>query len=180
VLPGLIEAACHWREARAYERVKMAAAVSSPAVGFGAFLGWVQWRYGDGLAPLKIQEEGIHRGTVADPFTTLGRDASYLVHGHHLGSGLHLPWVVLAVCLVAVALRRWPASYGLFSASVVLVGLTAANLDGFERYALSAFPLVLAGASVTGGARVERAVIVVAGAGLLGYAVLAFTNVYVP
>ncbi len=180
VVPAVVEGARRWRNASRSDRAKVVAAASGPAIGFGAFLGWVQLRYGDGLAPLKIQEEGGHRGPVADPFTTLAHDASYLVHGHHLGSALHLPWAVLAVCLVVVSARKWPACYGAFAAAVVLVALTTANLDGFERYALSGFPLVLAGASITSSALVERTVLVLAGAGLVGYAVLAFVNLYVP
>lgn len=180
VIPAVVEGARRWPEASASERTRVGAAVCGPAFGFGAFLGWVQWRYGDGLAPLRIQEEGTHRGPVADPLTTLGRDASYLVHGDHLGSALHLPWVVLALCLVVVSFRKWPVSYGAFAAAVLAVALTTANLDGFERYALSAFPLVLAGAGVMGSDRVEKSVLVLSGAGLVGYAVLAFVNLYVP
>ncbi|HXW33752.1 MAG TPA: hypothetical protein VEJ87_04175, partial [Acidimicrobiales bacterium] len=58
--------------------------------------------------------------------------------------------------------------------------LTASNLDSFERYALTAFPLVLAAASITARPVVERTVLVVASAGLVGYALLAFLNLYVP
>jgi hypothetical protein len=117
---------------------------------------------------------------VADPVRTLAHDASLLVHGRHLGSALHLPWVVLAVVLLGVTVLRWPAAYGAFAAAVLAVSLTASNLDGFERYALSAFPLVLAGATLTAGPRVERAVLALAAAGLAVYAMLAFTNLYVP
>ena len=124
-----------------------------PVVGFAAFLGWVGWRYGDVLAPLKVQEQGSHRGGVADPFRTLAHDASLLVHDRHLGEALHLPWVLLAVALLVVAVRRWPAAYSAYAAAVLVVALTASNLDGFERYALSAFPLVLAGATVTSSRR---------------------------
>jgi hypothetical protein len=60
------------------------------------------------------------------------------------------------------------------------VALTGSNLDSFERYALSAFPLVLAGASVTSSERVFRVVLVFSAVGLLGYALLAFANLYVP
>lgn len=180
VVPAVIEGARRWRGSAVSDRCKILAAVLGPAVGFGAFLGWVQWRYGDGLAPLEIQEQGTHRGPVANPFTTLGRDASYLLHGHHLGSALHLPWALLALCLVAVSFRKWPACYGAFAAAVLLVALTSANLDGLERYALSGFPLVLAGAGLTSSGRVERAVLVLAGGGLVGYSLLAFVNLYVP
>jgi hypothetical protein len=63
---------------------------------------------------------------------------------------------------------------------VLVVALTASNLDGFERYALSAFPLVLAGATMTARPAVERTVLVLAAAGLATYAMLAFTNLSVP
>lgn len=182
-VPAAVEAARGWRRAswsRGMEQAGRVAAVLGPVVGTGAFLAWVGWRYHDALAPLRIQEEPGHRGAIADPLHTLGQDLSYLVHGHHLGEGLHLPWVVLAVALVVVCFQRWPASYGAFAAAVLAVALTAANLDSFERYALSAFPLVLAGASLVRSPVVERVVLVVAAAGLVGYAVLAFTNLYVP
>jgi hypothetical protein len=156
------------------------AAVAGPVVGTGAFLGWVGWRYGNALTPIRLQAEGVHHGHLADPLVTLAHDASYLVHGHHLGEGLHLPWVVLAVGLVVVTFRKWPACYGAFAVAVLAVALTGSNLDSFERYALSAFPLVLAGASLTSDERVMRVVLVASAAGLIGYALLAFTNLYVP
>jgi len=180
VVPAVIEVVRGIRDDPPDRRVARACAVLGPAVGFGAFLGWVGWRYGDALAPLRVQQQGKLRGGVADPFRTLAHDASLLVHGRHLGSALHLPWALLAVALLVVALRSWPLAYGAFAAAVLVVALTASNLDGFERYALSAFPLVLAGASLTSGPRVERVVLTLAAAGLAFYALLAFTNVYVP
>ena len=180
VLPALVEAARGFRSQAPRELFRRGAAVVGPAVGFGAFLGWVGWRYGDALAPLKIQEEGGHRGAFADPFRTLAHDASYLAHGHHIGSALHVPWVLVALALLAVSLRYWPLSYGVFAGAVLVAALTTSNLDGFERYALSAFPLVLALASLARREWSERAILVASGAALTAYAVLAFTNVYVP
>jgi len=180
VVPAAIEVLRGWRPSSAPGRVGRIAAVVGPALGFGAFLGWVGWRYGDALAPLRVQQQGSLRGGVTDPLRTLAHDAWLLVHGRHLGSALHLPWALLAIALVIVTLRRWPLSYGAFAAAVLVVALTAANLDGFERYALSGFPLVLAGASLTSGPRVERVVLTLAAAGLGIYALLAFTNLYVP
>jgi hypothetical protein len=180
LVPALVEGLRGWHEASRGDLAKRACAVVSPALGLGAFLGWVGWRYGDALAPLRIQEEGVHRGALADPIPTLAHDASLLVHGHHLGSALHLPWVLLALLLLAIAFWRLPLSYGLFAAAIVGVSLTTANLDGFERYALSAFPLVFAAAALPGSDRVERFVLVIAGAGMVGYALLAFMNLYVP
>jgi hypothetical protein len=179
-VPALVEAARGIGAASWRARLARAGAVVGPALGFGAFLGWVAWRYGDGLAPLRVQQQGTLRGRLADPFSTLAHDASLLAHGHHLGSALHLPWALLALGLLVVAWRRWPACYGALATAVLAVALTASNLDGFERYALSAFPLVLAAASLTASRRVERAVLPLAGAGLALYATLAFTNLYVP
>jgi hypothetical protein len=179
-VPALVEVCQGLRGTPADRRVARLAAVVGPPVGLGAFLVWVGWRYGDLLAPFKVQQQGSLRGGVADPLRTLGHDASLLVHGQHLGSALHLPWALLALALLCATLRRWPLSYGAFAAAVLVVALTASNLDGFERYALSAFPLVLAGASVTAGPRVERVVLTLAAAGLVTYALLAFTNLYVP
>jgi hypothetical protein len=156
------------------------AAVVAPVVGTGAFLVWVGWRYGNALTPLQLQEQGVHHGRLADPFVTLAHDASFLVHGHHLGEGLHLPWVLLALALVVVAFRSWPASYGGFAVAVLAVALTGSNLDSFERYALSAFPLVLAGATLLRQPRLYRVVLALSAAGLAAYAFLAFTNLYVP
>lgn len=180
VVPAAVEGLRGLRDAARPRRAARTAAVVGPVVGFAAFLGWVGWRYGDVLAPLKVQEQGSHRGGVADPFRTLAHDASLLVHDRHLGEALHLPWVLLAVALLVVAVRRWPAAYSAYVAAVLVVALTASNLDGFERYALSAFPLVLAGATVTSSRRVERVVLPVAAAGLGLYALLAFTNLYIP
>ncbi len=180
VLPALVEISRDWSPASVTNRLGRLAAVAAPAVGFGAYLGWVAWRYGGTFTPLQIQEQGAHRGAFADPVRTLVHDASLLVHGHHLGTALHLPWVVVALVLLVVSFRLWPSSYGVFAAAVVAVSLSASNLDGFERYALSAFPLVLAGACLTASPRVERPVLVLSASAMLGYALLAFLNAYVP
>jgi hypothetical protein len=167
-------------ERRPAELISRLAAVAGPLIGTGSYLAWVGWRYGDMLAPVRIQFQGAHHGHLADPLATLAHDASLLVHGHHLGTGLHLPWVVLALGLLWVALRRLPLSYGIFAAGVLVVALTASNLDSFERYALSAMPLAIAGALLTTRPAVERTVLLLASGGLVAYAVLAFLGLYVP
>jgi hypothetical protein len=101
-------------------------------------------------------------------------------HGHHLGSALHVPWVIVCLILLVVAFRRLPLSYGAFAAVVLAVSVTSSNLDSFERYALSAFPLVIAGSMWTSRRRVEVIVLVVAAVGMAAYAYLSFVNVVVP
>ena len=63
---------------------------------------------------------------------------------------------------------------------MVLVAVTGTNLDSFERYALSAFPLVIVGAMGLASRRVERAVLALSGAGMFAYALAAFVNRLVP
>jgi hypothetical protein len=88
--------------------------------------------------------------------------------------------LALFVALIVVLFRRLPSSYGWYAAAMVLVNVSARNLDSFERYAMSAFPLVLAVALVTDRPDVERPVLTLSAAGLVGYSVLAFLGVYVP
>jgi hypothetical protein len=60
------------------------------------------------------------------------------------------------------------------------VAVAGTNLDSFERYALSAFPLSMAAAAVCRGPRVERTVLPLLAACLAAYALLAFLNISVP
>lgn len=168
---------CPRRRERLAGRV---AAVVAPIGGTLAYLGWVQWRFHDFFAPIDIQEQSDRHGSLADPLVTMAHDLVTLVHGHHLDQGLHVPWVVLVVVLVVVALRRLPVSYGLFAAAIVAVAVSGTNLDSFERYALSAFPVVIVGAMLTRSPRVERVVMAGAVAGLVAYGLLAFLNILVP
>jgi Mannosyltransferase (PIG-V) len=188
-LPAIVECARAWywvhptsfaRPSSRWRRLSQVAAIAGGPVGSGAFLAWCGWRYHDAFAPLSIQEEPSHRGGPADPLKTLAHDASLLVHGQHLGTALHLPWVLLAIALLVVASTRLPSSYAVFAFAILAVALTASNLDSFERYALSAFPLVVAAAGFVRTQRQETVLMVVAAAGLVCYSVLAFTGLYVP
>ena len=67
-----------------------------------------------------------------------------------------------------------------YTAVTLAIGLSAENLDSFERYALGAFPLLMGLALVTGRRTVERLVLTLAAGGLVGYSVLAFFGVSVP
>jgi hypothetical protein len=141
---------------------------------------WVGHRFGDAWLPLTVQQQGGHRGQLAVPFDAMWHDGLAALHGHHLGSAAHLPWIALCVVLVVVAWRRLPHSYALFSSAVLVVSLSSTNLDSFERYALGAFPLVVAASTATSRRPVELAVLVVSAAAMTGYATLAFLGVVVP
>jgi hypothetical protein len=82
--------------------------------------------------------------------------------------------------MLVVCWRRLPAPYTLFAAGVLAVALSGSNLDSFERYAMSAFPLSMGAALVLGEPQLERTVLTLLAAGLAGYSLLAFLNISVP
>ena len=155
------------------------AALVAPAAGCVTYLGWVAARFGNFWLPLRIQESGNLRGRFRDPLVTAVHDARDLFHGH-VGTGLHVPWLAVFVVLLVVLLRRWPLPYSLYALGVLGLAVSSSNFDSLERYALSAFPFVLAGAGLVVGEDTERTVFSLLGALLLSYSLLAFMNAVVP
>jgi hypothetical protein len=168
-----------WARLSRRERLAGLGATAAPVLGLLAFGLWAQHVVGDLWAPISVQLESSHHGGISDPFVTLFHDALGLVH-HHVGTALHVPWVLVAAGLLVVCWRRLPASYTVFSAAILAVAVAGTNLDSFERYALSAFPLSVAGALLLRGPRVDRVVMTLLPAALAGYALLAFLNISVP
>ena len=179
VLATMAELVRWWPRLGRAERVAGIGAVAAPFVGLLTFLAWSKHTVGDWLAPLRVQLQSSHHGGLSDPFTTLYHDATGVLH-HHVGTALHVPWVLLALAMLIVCWRRLPAPYTLFAAAVLATAVAGSNLDSFERYALSAFPLSIAAALVLTESQLERAVLALLAAGLAGYALLAFLNISVP
>jgi hypothetical protein len=157
-----------------------AAALIGPVIGTGSYLTWVGLQFGDPWLPFRLQQQTGHRGGVTLPLPAMWHNLLSLAHGHHLGSAAHIPWVVLSVVLVVVAFRRLPLCYGAFATAVLVVALASANLDSFERYALGAFPLVVAASTFTGRRSVELVVLALSALAMVGYAMLAFLGMVVP
>ncbi len=179
VLATMAELVRWWPRLGRAERVAGIGAVAAPFVGLLTFLAWSKHTVGDWLAPLRVQLQSSHHGGLSDPFTTLYHDATGVLH-HHVGTALHVPWVLLALAMLIVCWRRLPATYTLFAAAVLATAVAGSNLDSFERYALSAFPLSIAAALVLTESQLERAVLALLAVGLAGYALLAFLNISVP
>ena len=177
-LPALIEA-LRTGSGRRSPVVSRLAAVLGPLAGCGTYMAWVGARFGDFWAPVTVQESGNLRGHFADPLQTAVNDLRGLAHGH-LGTGLHVPWLIVFAVLAIVAIRRLPASYAAYAVSVLALAVASSNFDSLERYALSAFPLVLAAAYLLRPESRLRAVLPLLGGGLVSYALLAFFNAYVP
>ncbi len=181
VVPVLVEL---WRQRHTETTrrgwVARGAAVLAPLVGTGSYLAWVDGQFGDPWLPFRVQQQLGHRGAVRLPLPAMWHNLLAVVHGHHLGSASHAPWVVVSILLLVLAFRRLPLSYAAFAAVVLGVSLASSNLDSFERYALGAFPLVVAASTLTGRRRVEVAVLGVSALGMVGYAMLAFLGMVVP
>jgi hypothetical protein len=179
VLAVAAEAVRWWPRLGRSERIAALGALAAPFVGLLVFLAWSKHTVHDWWAPLRVQLQSAHHGGLSDPFVTLFHDAKGVLH-HHVGTALHVPWVLLALAMLIVCWRRLPAPYTLFAAAVLAVAVAGSNLDSFERYALSAFPLSIAAALVLTQAQVERVVLTLLSAGLVAYALLAFLNISVP
>ena len=180
-VPAVIEVIRSWRTDGSGAWPGKVVAIVASAAGTVTYLGWVSAMYGEGfLEPLKIQQQQAHHGALTDPVSTMYHALANVAHGHHVGDALHVPWIGVAAILIIVAFWRLPVSYGAFALCVVVVALSGSNLDSFERYALSAFPLVMAGATLIRSPRVATVTYVLSGTAMALYAVLAFQGAYVP
>jgi hypothetical protein len=179
-IPAAIEAWRAWRRSTSRERVAMVAAVLAPPAGLLTFLLWAGDRTGHWLRPLDLQNRKYLRGGFQDPVSRMWDAAGDLFGGQRFGSGLHVVWALFFLGLVVVAVLRLPASYSAFAAVTVVLGLTAHNLDSFERYGIAAFPLVIALAVVTARPTVERVAVALSAAGLVAYSTLAFLQITIP
>jgi hypothetical protein len=180
VVPIAVEAVRTWRGASTESRVSRVVAVVSPVAGAVAYLAWVGAEFGDFWKPISLQNQATLRGGFQDPVTRTVDAVGDLFGGDRFGSGLHVVWGALFVVLLVVLVRRFPASYSLYGAATLLLGLSAQNLDSFERYCWSTFPFVLALAAVTNREEVERSAYVLAAAALVGYTTLALLGIQGP
>jgi hypothetical protein len=178
-VPLAVEGLRALRDTTAGEKVARFAAVIAPFVGTALYLVWVDDRYGDGLLPFRVQTRAELKGAFTDPLTSTSDALRGMVHGH-IGTGLHVPWMILVIALIVVAFRRLPLSYGLYAAVTTASAVTSANLDSFERYALGAFPVVIALALVLRPGWQTRAAVALSAVAMTGYATLAFCHAYVP
>lgn len=164
--------------ASAAEVAARAAAVAGPVVGCLSYLVWAGMRSGDPLAPYRVQGAPNLRGPLVDPLSELVHVVARLDVGDP-GHQFHFPWVVAAVAATVLLFRRWPVSYGVFAAAVLTCALTSHNLNSLERYALGAFPLVVA-VAVWAPAALRRPAAILSGGLMAVYAGAAFIGAYVP
>jgi hypothetical protein len=162
----------------AREVVGRAAAVLAPGVATVAYLAWVQSAFGNWRLPLTVQDD--LRGGLVNPLVRLWDGLRDVVGAERFGDGLHIPFAIGFVVLLVLCVRRWPASYTVYAAGVMVVALEATNFNSIERYGLNAFPLLLTLALLLDTRRKERIGLAVCACGLLSLCALAWLGVYVP
>ncbi len=162
-----------WRE-RSWRSLGAAAA---PLAGSLTFLAWSELALGDWSAPLDRQRE--LRGDLVEPLGRWIRAVGRALDGDE-GELLHLLAVVVLVALTVVAVRRLSAGLASYAVLSTLVIVSAENLNSLERYALSAFPLVMAAALVSVDPRLVRWLPTASAVGLVALTILAMHGVYVP
>jgi hypothetical protein len=177
----LVEAVTGLRAAPPAERLARAAAVLSPAVGLGSYLAWCGLRFGQPLLPFTVQTaQKLRGGALVNPVPA-GRAALHgLFDGRIPTQAPHLGWILLTLVLVAASARLLPASYAALAATVVVLGITARDFQSYERYAASAFPLLLVAARARLSPSAVTAAAVAAGSVLSLYTILAALHLYVP
>ena len=98
-----------WPRLGRQERAVGLGAVAAPCVAVLCFLAWSKHVVGDWWAPLRVQVQSSHHGGLSDPFATLYHDARGVLH-HHVGTALHVPWVLLSLAMLVVCWRRLPGA----------------------------------------------------------------------
>ena len=120
VLPAAVEAVRGWRDASTESRIARVVSVGAPAAGALAYLAWVGAEFGDFWKPISLQNQATLRGGFQDPVTRTVDALGDLFGGDRFGSGLHIVWAAVFVVLLVVLVRRFPASYSLYGAVVLL------------------------------------------------------------
>ena len=156
------------------------AAVAAPVAGVGAYLAWVGWRFGGPLLPLRIQQGDAYRGAAANPAVVTWEAMVGLAGGRATGNAFHVAWIVVAVALAVVAVRRLPAAFSAYAVATVAFELATAHLGSFERYVFTAFPVVWAAAAWATSAERDRLVTAGAVASMAALGTLALVGGYVP
>jgi hypothetical protein len=177
-LPGAVEL-IRRRRAPLPQLAARTALAAAPLLGACGYLLWCKRVYGQFLLPYTIQSTpGLHGGLATDPLRSIWHmlEASTM-------TGLEMLTVILVVAALAllwVCARRLPVSLTLWSALMVLSGLTAVQLAGYARYASAAIPLFVAAAMIT---RDRRAWAWMIAGSTCAFAYLcygAFTGWYIP
>lgn len=169
--------AAHAWQSRPERRAGAFVAAVAPIAGAATFVVWAEAALDDASAPFDRQRE--LRGEVTEPVSRLVRGAWRGAQGD-TGELLHFLTAVGLIALAVVAARKLSRPMALYAVPSVVLLLAAENLNSLERYALAAFPLVIAAAVVSRHRPLDRWIVGASSAGMVCLTTLAFHGVYVP
>lgn len=173
-LPAAMDAA---RDRSASVAARLAA-VAAPIIGVAAHLVMAQRVVGNWAEP--IDQQRPYRGDFVDPVTRVLRAIGGLATDQRLGDGLHVPFALAFIVLVVLSWRWLSASAAAYSTVLIIVALSAENLNSLERYALNAFPLLLVIAILVRSPTADRIWSLVSAGGLVALTSLGWLSQYVP
>ncbi len=173
LLPVAVSA---WRD-RGHQPWTRIAAVTAAPLGSIAYLAWAEIAIGDWTAPIDRQKD--LRGGFREPISRLVVATGRAIDGD-AGEFFHLCAAVLLIALTVVVVRRLSTDLAVYTVPTVLILISAQNLNSMERYALAAFPLVIAAAIVSRHRFVDKWVSTASAVGLASLCMLALNGVYVP
>lgn len=158
------------------------AAMFSPVVGTVAFCVWVGLRFGDPLLPFTTQDDPrLRGGIIATPLAGLEHAwHSIYAPGYFWGNVFLLPTLLVLLGLLVVVARRQPASFTAWAAVTLAAALTSREWGSLLRYAMSAFPFVIAVAQLGTTPRRWRVVLLVSVAFFVLLALAALSRRWVP
>jgi hypothetical protein len=178
IVAALVEGLSGLGAADARDRLGRAAAVLAPVLALAGWLAWVGHTFGNWRLPFTVQDD--LRGKLVLPPGRIVEGFQQLFGNERFTHGLHIPFLIGFLVLVVLTFRWWPLSYGCYAAAIILVAMSAQNLNSLERYGMSAFPLLLSLAVLIRPPQVERAAMAVMGAGLSVLSAMAWLGAYVP
>jgi hypothetical protein len=177
-VPALVEGIVGFGAAPARDRVARLAAVVAPIAGLVAYLAWVGHVFGNWRLPFTVQDN--LRGRLVLPPSRIVEGFGQMLGSQRFNHGLHIPFLILFLLLVVLTFRWWPISYGCYAAVIVVVAMSAQNLNSLERYGMSAFPLMLTLAVLIRPPQVERFAMAAMGGGMVALSSMAWLGAYVP
>ncbi len=152
------------------------AIVAAPA-GSIAFLVWSAFALDDWRAPIDRQRE--LRGDITEPVTRIADAFASGVRGDE-GEAFHLIAAIIIIGLTVVVVRNLSADLWAYTVPSTLLLVSAENLNSMERYALGAFPLVIAAAIVSRRPILDRWLPTASAVGMVAVSTLMLNGVYVP
>lgn len=153
------------------------AAVLSGPLGTASFLAYSGLAFDDPWAPFDRQRE--LRGSFAEPVSRLVTAAADGMAGDR-GEAFHVLAAVILAALCVVCVRRLAPELWIYAVASTLLMISVENLNSIERYALGAFPLVIAAAMVSRSRFFDRWLTTASAVAMTSVCVLALGGVYVP